>query len=709
MKKFLFFFMLLSSYVIVSAQQISLNSFYRLEAKGQLPNDLVNTLQGLNFDGSNPKSDIQKSSNDNIKELILTGRIIYGDTVTKYLEKVLDKLLVNEPKLRKEIKLYTIKSSEANAFMSGDGFLFVTIGFIAQSTSEAEIAYVISHELIHYVNKHSYKESGVKGDAFQTIDDYLKYHSRSREQEFECDKLGYERFFKNSTYDSKAIDGMFDILQYSHLPFDELKLNREMFENEYYKFNDSYFLQNITPIASRVDYIDTFSTHPNLKSRREEMEIIVSSSEDLGTNKFIQPQGSFDFIRTISRFETINQQIIADNYIKAYYNTLCLIKDFPDNKFLKTALNASLYGIAKAKVSGNYQDIDLGTQKTEGEMQYVVNLFKKMNKKELALLSIRQSWESMKLYRNENYFNLLFNDMVKALVEESDLGSLNKFSDYRMGEIIVEDTTTNYNENLTKYDKVKNKRLVGHLKSFKTENYMLGDLKKDDEFVMAFNSSLSQIENQNANAFISSLRDNTNKSKEKKKIIVLNPFAEKALRSGKSSSKSSKENQTKKLEKRIMNVAKAANLSPTIISNYQKELSLNYQLNSRLIDYSRSMNKFSEITYESRDSETLAKELGTPILNLVYYEKKSLGNKKNKTYKRLHTFFSLMTLPTLTFSIYQWVWREQAGKLVFIAYDLEKNRTIYSTTKQFEHENTYDMINQELYECYVKTNNLSKN
>lgn len=709
MKKFLLFFVLLSSYVIVSAQQISLNSFYRLEAKGQLPNDLVNILQGLNFDGSIPKSDIQKSSNDNIKELILTGRIIYGDTVTKYLEKVLDNLLVNEPKLRKEIKLYTIKSSEANAFMSGDGFLFVNIGFIAQSTSEAEIAYVISHELIHYVNKHSYKESDVKGDAFQTIDDYLKYHSRSREQEFECDKSGYERFFKNSSYDSKAIDGMFDILQYSYLPFDEVKLNREMFENEYYKFNDSYFLQNITPIASRVDYIDTFSTHPNLKSRREEMEIIVSSSDDLGTNKFIQPQGSFEFIRTISRFETINQQIIADNYIKAYYNTLCLIKYSPDNKFLKTALNASLYGIAKAKVSGNYQDIDLGTQKTEGEMQYVVNLFKKMNKKELALLSIRQSWESMKLYRNENYFNLLFNDMVKALVEESDLGSLNKFSDYRMGEIIVEDTTTNYNENQTKYDKVKNKRLVGHLKSFKTENYMLGDLKKDDEFVMAFNSSLSQIENQNANAFISSLRDNTNKSKEKKKIIVLNPFAEKALRSGKPSSKSSKENQTKKLEKRIMNVAKAANLSPTIISNYQKELSLNYQLNSRLIDYSRSMNKFSEITYESRDSETLAKEIGTPILNLVYYEKKSLGNKKNKTYKRLHTFFSLMTLPTLPFSIYQWVWREQAGKLVFIAYDLEKNRTIYSTTKQFEHENTFDMINQELYECYVKTNNLSKN
>jgi hypothetical protein len=207
--------------------------------------------------------------------------------------------------------------------------------------------------------------------------------------------------------------------------------------------------------------------------------------------------------------------------------------------------------------------------------------------------------------------------MIKSLVEESDLGSLNKFSDYRMGEDIMEDTTTNYNENQTKYDRVKNKRHVGHLKSFKTENYMLGDLKKDDEFVKAFNSSLSQIENQNASAFISSLRDNTNKSQEKKKIIVLNPFAEKALRSGKPSSNSSKETQTKRLEKRIMNVANAANLSPTIISNYQKKLSLNYQLNSRLIDYSRSMNKFSEITYESRDSETLAKELGTPILNLV--------------------------------------------------------------------------------------------
>mgnify|MGYP000921568743 FL=1 len=709
MKKFLLFLVLVSNVIFVSAQQISLNDFYRLEAKGQLPNDLSNIIKGLNFDGSIPKNDIQKASNDNIKELLLTGRIVYGDTVTKYLEKVLDNLLVNDSKLRKEIKIYTIKSAEANAFMNGDGFLFVTIGFIAQSTSEAEIAYVISHELIHYVKKHSQKEYDTKGDKIQTIDDYLKYHSRSREQEFECDKLGYENFFKNTTYDSKAVDGMFDILQYSYLPFDEVKLSRDIFENEYYKFNDSYFLQNITPIVSREDYIDTFSTHPNLKSRRNEMESIVSSSVVLGTSKFIQPQSSFEFIRTISRFETINQQIITNNYIKAYYNTLCLIKDNPDNKFLKTALNASLYGIAKAKISGNYQDIDLGTQKTEGEMQFVVNLFKKMNKKELALLSLRQSWDAMKSYPKVNYFKLLFNDMVKALVEKSDLGSLNKFSDYRMGEVIVEDTTANDNENKTKYDKVKNKRLVGHLKSFKTENYMLADLKKDEEFVKAFNSSLTQIENQNANDYITSLRDNTGKSKVKKKIIVLNPYAEKAYRSGKPSSKSSKETQTKRLEKRIENIAKVANLNPVIISNYQKELSLNYQLNSRLIDYSRSLNKFSEITYESRDSETLAKELGTPILNLVYYEKKSLGYKKNKTYKRLHTLFSSMTLPTLPFSIYQWIFREQAGKLVFISYDLENNKTIYSATKQFEHENTFDMLNQELYECYVKTNNLSKN
>ncbi len=710
MKKLLLIVVLICGFYTLSAQQISINNFSRLEAVGQLPNDLLNIAKGNNFDGSKPRNRIQRNANRYIKDLIISGRVVYGDTVTHYLEKILDNLLVNDPALRKEIKIYTLKSSEVNAFATIDGFVFVTVGFISQSTCEAEIAYVLSHELIHYVKKHGYNTGGNDKDGTNTIEDYLKYHSRSREQEFEADKLGYEKFFKNSGYASNSIDGMFDVLQYSYLPFDELKLNRGMFENEYYKFEDNYFLESVTPIVSREDYIDTFSTHPNLKSRRAEMENLISASDITGDKKFIQSQEDFNFIRTISRFETINQQIIADNYIKAYYNTLCLLKNSPDNKFLNTASCASLYGIARGKISGSYQDIDLGKDKTEGEMQFAVNLFKKMGKKELGLMSLRSTWNDMKLYPDDKYFKLLFNDITKYLVEDANLGSLNKFSDYKMGEIVPEDTLVNEDKEQTKYDKVKTKKLVGHQKSFKTENYMLGDLKKDEAFVKAFNSSILENEQGNASSIITYLKEDNQKTSVRKKIIILKPYAEKIHKSeNKTLERGENKIQTQRLERRVKNIAKQADFEPILISSYDNDFPVNYQLLSRLNDYSRSFNKFSDITYESRDAENLAKELGTPILNLVYYQKQSLGSTKNKKYKRLHSSLSIMTPPTIPISIYQWFAREQSGKLLFIAYDLEKHKTIFSETRQFEHENTYDEINQELYECYIKTSKLSKN
>lgn len=700
MKKLLFFVVVVFCFSSISAQQVSINNFTRLESVGKLPNDLLNIAKGNNFDGTKPKNDIQKSANRYIKDLILSGNIVYGDTVTHYLEKILDNLLVNEPALRKEIKIYTLKSSEVNAFATIDGFVFVTVGFISQSTCEAEIAYVLSHELIHYVNKHGYKKNGDDDEKFNTIEDYLKCHSRSREQEFECDKLGYERFYKNSGYSNKAIDGMFDILQYSYLPFDEIKLNRGMFENDYYKFDNNYFLESVTPIASREDYIDTFSTHPNLKSRRNEMESLIGTSIAEG-KKFIQSEDKFNFIRTISRFQTINQQIIADNYIKAYYNSLILEKEYPNNEFLLTAQIASIYGISKVKTYGSYSTYLPSKNNTEGEMQFIANLFEKMNKKETAIMALRYSWKGISELKNKKYFKSLFNDILNDMQSEMNLGNLTSFSDYKFGEEIKKDTIDDKeeinSEKKTKYDRVKKKKLVGHQPKFKTENYMLGDLKKDDKFVKCFEEAINYNESKSAKNVISNLSDNKTKG-EKIKLLVFEPTSKK-VENQESSSMSSNIKLSNKLSSQIESITKTCNIEAKIIPPYDYDSTISYQTRARIHDFAYGLNRFGEIFYENRDIDNIKEDIGGQYINLVSFRKKS-SIKSNIKYKLYFTGLSLSVYPFIPLSILQWIPNKYNGTMNSIIYDIDNNQYLSSKSTTINYENTSDMEKEALYKSY---------
>lgn len=700
MKKLFIFITVSFLFGTAFSQELSLNNFIRLEAKGSLPKELSDIANGK----IKAKDRHQEIVNQQIKDIVLSGRIIFGDTVSNYVNKIVDRLLADEPELRKNIKVYIIKSSQANAFATSEGYIFLTVGFIAQATSEAELGYVISHELIHYVKKHGYNLKDE--EEFDNISDFLKYHSRSREQEFECDRLGYENYFKKSGYSQDAVNGVFDILQYSYLPFDEVKISRDIYETEYYKFKDNYFLTSVTPIASRENYIDTFSTHPNLKSRRLEMEKFIEKDGDLNGSNFIQSKEDFNFIRSICRFETINQQIIEDNYLKSYYNSLILKREFPNNKFLETANSTSLFGIAMSKIGDSFQDIDLKAEDTEGEIQFTTNLFRKISKKEIALLSIRSTWENIKKYPQDKYYKQMFKEVLKPMIDDWSIGTLNKFSDYKMGETPIIDSSADENKAKSKYDKIRQNKLVGNQKSFKVENYMLADLKKDSSFVKCFENLASELEASSANNLISSIKssseikeESNNKLLTKEKLIILKPYAEKK---GNSNSK----RETIKLEKIIKNTSSLNGFEPVIISRYQKEINIDYQILSRLNDYSRSINKYSQLTYESRDAQELSKQLGSPLLNLVYCQREKCSS-RNTFYKFFHLGFSAFSWPTLPFSIVQWFQGQYTTSLSFVTYNLETDQLIYSTNLEFEHENTNDETTQKMYECYFKTKQLN--
>ncbi|MGZ5303154.1 MAG: M48 family metallopeptidase, partial [Bacteroidia bacterium] len=101
------------------------------------------------------KEEFYLESNFLIDELLLSGKILYNDPISSYVNKVMDELLKNEPELRKELEVYVIKSSAVNAFATGNGIIVVNMGLLAKLHNEAELAFILAHEVIHYREKHT--------------------------------------------------------------------------------------------------------------------------------------------------------------------------------------------------------------------------------------------------------------------------------------------------------------------------------------------------------------------------------------------------------------------------------------------------------------------------------------------------------------------------------------------------------------------------
>ena len=263
-------FVLLFAGAARSQQVYDLNHFDGIKSEGPVPSDLRLSLEELYSldkqrvrdynDGRLRNRDKVLSASFQINRIMSSGRILYGDPITRMVEHIADTLLKDYPTLRKELRFYTLKSPDVNAFATGQGMVFVCTGLVAQVEDEAQLAFIISHEIVHYLRKHSLEEiSRRKRDSddidaeTQEMRDFIKYHNRSREMESEADSLGLTMFYLPSPYAKDVTDGVFDVLQYGYLPFDEQVFDTAYFNTPYYKMKSEYFMNEVDPISARDD------------------------------------------------------------------------------------------------------------------------------------------------------------------------------------------------------------------------------------------------------------------------------------------------------------------------------------------------------------------------------------------------------------------------------------------------------------------------
>lgn len=624
----------------ISWAQPSVDNFSPLQSEGTMPSVL---------------SDIMGKA-DNKESFVLSalkdGRVLYGTSLNGYVQQVADNLLAAYPQLKSELHFYILKSPVVNAYSTEQGCIFVNVGLLAQLSNEAELAFILAHEIAHYTEHHSdllgeYKNKYQGADFIQY---YLNYHSRSREQEVAADKIAIERYFGHSSYSYSVMDGAFDVLQYSELPFDELPFDHNLVETNFYQFPANYFLPNVAPIADRSEIIDTLSTHPNLEKRRAAVKLQVAGLSDNGRSVFLQPESSFREMRDLARLECIHQWLASHQYDKVIYNCHVLKQSMPNNRFIEKSMVAAFYGLSKHKNYGQVSQAITPYKEVEGEMQQVSYFLSKLSRPESSLLALRYAWNAQRKYPEDAFYMDLTKDVLKDVCVKNKM-KYTDFSDYPMGFDMGSlepqpNTPSNPKSEGNKYDKIKHnnmQEMVRPTEKFKTGNYMLVDIHRDSLFVSLMNSVVQSAENEQILNAIT-----TSKAADMSKILIVRPLCgvEASGNDLKSLQKAIKKSdkQEERLTVNLVKGAKKLKLNPIYFDAKQFGQFDTRQYNDYAIlqQWYREYKQASGIEMQYQQSDELAriaKELDCNKMCLVV------------TNSSKYNFFSYYKLQSLIFSV----------------------------------------------------------
>lgn len=567
-----------------------------------------------------------------VDDLLQSANVLFNDPITKYINQVADELLKNEPELRKKVRFYAVRSSTVNAFASNQGIVFVNIGLLAQLENEAQLAFILAHEIAHIqhkhaldlsmkiqtINRYSSRSDLIKNTSFG--DKIVANNYYSKELESEADQEGL-KLYLTSSYSLKDLDGVFDVLQYSYLPFDILPFEKTFFENEFITFPDDYFLleEDMNEINREYEEEASKSIHPSIDKRRAACAEIVAQHHSTDRKSFVVHTAEvFMNIRDIARFELTYYYLQAFRYQDAIYASYILLQKYPNSFFLKKIIAKALYGFTKFKnelrgvktysISYSNDGIDSDYmsrntyKKVEGPSQQVYYFLSRLKPNELTVFALRYVWDLTLEQADDIELNHIKKDLFLELAYHYDKRS--EFSTQSILEIeaaelaqqqqdsidkvnaanaVTSPNASNSNK-LSKYDKIKkqqNKQEViteEKIEEVAYSKYAFSDVLNETAFIDLFSGGqLDKKERSARNEYYNSSAGRAEVRKRKKRgalalgidsVLAYAPYYVKILdgRTPKVDHLASEKKQVILTELLLKN-AKIANLDVVLLSN----------------------------------------------------------------------------------------------------------------------------------------------
>ncbi len=733
-KQFILSFILFLVSLIAISQDF--NNYIPIKSSGEVPEDFRQTSYSkfkaesneMSTDGSvierRVKEKFLLQSNYLNDKLLHSGRVIFNDPITIYLNKVGKELLKDNEELRDKIRFYTLKSTVANAYSMNNGIILITTGLLAQLENEAQLAFIMGHEITHYTKKHAINQYVENSKIASNKSDYkeLSYDEKiisslfySKEDEFEADKESMNDFIAKSKWSLKSIEGIFDVLKYSHLPFDDIAFDTNFLNTTYWKIPSQHWLEDNKKVNKIDDDEETKddkeSTHPNLKRRRVSMLSLMKKFNEDGRSEYVVSENEFKNVQKIARFELSRLFLLDLDYGNALYNSFLLIRDNPESQYLKTNISYSLYGMTKYKNNKLQTKVIKSYNKIEGKSQNLFFMLRKIKNEEMNLVATNYIWKTYLQYPQNPLLKNIAKDIVKELVYKNKI-SIEDFSVLEPSN----DTNTVVKETLDDEKSSKSKKIKKEKKFNKIETkYVLVDLLKNEEFHNMFESYCDSIIDKHFD-------DDGNEIEINPKLLIKRKKEEKKLRqNGYSLGLSSiivvdpfvlQYDKTKKDEFRFVGAENNKIKFASMVESNAKKVGLNIAMfDSKTLkpDDSEVFNDMG-LMKEWID-ETFSHEKFF-IYNSSYNEVNELSNRYNTKsiyytgmhlvkYQKSETMLAVycVSIPIIfPYLIYRLVKPDYYTEYYGFLFNLEENKLIKSRVVDFEMKNGNDIMNVLLYD-----------
>jgi len=301
---------------------------------------------------------IYNSQFEGINELWKSSRPVTYAGAHNYLQAIVQKVIAVNPALKgTDARVVFSRDWWPNAVSMGDGTIAINAGLVMYMNNEAELAFVVCHELAHYYLEHTPKAikkyiETTTSEAYQAelkrlsklqfgVNSQLEklakttaFNSRrhSRENEAEADRQAFI-FLKNTGYDCNAIitclqmlDKVDDSLHiYPPLNIEQtLNFKSYPFKKKWIQSETSIFsaVTNSSDLSDKEK--DSLKTHPDCARRITLLADSVKGT--LGNKKFLIDEQLFgklqkDFFMEVTE-ECYREQKLGRNL----YNNLLLLQ-----------------------------------------------------------------------------------------------------------------------------------------------------------------------------------------------------------------------------------------------------------------------------------------------------------------------------------------------------------------------------------------------
>jgi len=214
-----------------------------------------------------------------------------------YIKKVLS-TIVKDTMVTNRIKIHFSRDDEMNASMNATGFLTINIGLISSLDNEAELAWLLGHEVAHFLN-----------------DDMLRNYSRLIDLKYVDNSRTYWGFFmqynsfKNYYWFSREQESAADQLSLQLLKVSPYSLAHASSLLRKFKRSE---IRNEIKHGKRSS---NFTTHPDPGDRLSQIKQMLADPTEIHKKKFIVDSSTFIQLKDLCYKETINLGLMNNNLV----------------------------------------------------------------------------------------------------------------------------------------------------------------------------------------------------------------------------------------------------------------------------------------------------------------------------------------------------------------------------------------------------------